>query len=143
KVSSSHHFFHLDIRGDLRIVCLGYFHKKEQRAMIVRMQNKGHSVTGLRIGISDARRYFPGGTKAIDLELDDIRIRCDLKASFWHGKPEIDDRRLCAWLEAKFLGQRLPSSPVPVEMVRTGDCYQVHLLPAQQQVPKAGFGLSL
>jgi hypothetical protein len=111
--------------------------------MIVRTQNRGHSITGLRIGISDARRYFPGGTMAIDLELDDIRIRCDLSASFWRGKPEISDPRLCAWLEAKFLGRNLPSAPVPIEMVRTGDCYQLHLLPAQQHAPKGAFGLSL
>ena len=110
--------------------------------MIVRMQNKGRSVTGIRIETSDARRYFPGKTRTIDLELDDLRIRCDLKASFWRDKPEISDPRLCAWLEAKFLGQKLPPSPVPVEMVRTGDCYQLHLLPAQQHAVRAGFGLS-
>ena len=111
--------------------------------MIVSMQNKGRSVTGIRIGTSDARRYFPGGTKTIDLELDDLRIRCDLNASFWRGKPEISDHRLCAWLEAKFLGQKLPASPVRVEMVRTGDGYQLHLLPAQQHGAKSGFGLSI
>lgn len=112
--------------------------------MIVSMQNKGQAVTGIRIEVSDARRYFPPGrTKAIDLELDDIRIRCDLNASFWKGRPEISDRRLCAWLEAKFLGQRLPSSPVPVEMVRTGDSYRLHFLPAQKQALRASFGLSV
>ena len=111
--------------------------------MIVSMQNKGHSVTGIRIEISDACRFIPGGTRTIDLELDDLRIRCDLKASFWRGKPEISDRRLCEWLEAKFLGQKLPPSPVPVEMVRTGDCYQLHILPAQRHAVRAGFGLSV
>ena len=110
--------------------------------MIVSMENKGRCVTGLHIGTTDTRRYFPSGTQAIDLELDDLRIRCELKASFWRNGTEISDPRLCAWLEAKFLGQKLPPSPVRVEMVRIGDCYQVHLLPAQQKAVRAGFGLT-
>lgn len=112
--------------------------------MIVRMKNKGHSITGIRIANSDARRNFPPGvTKAIDIELDDLRIRCDLKASFWQDRPEICDPRVCAWLEAKFLGQKLPPFPIPIEMVKRGNVYQLHLLPRQQKTPKGGFGLTV
>jgi hypothetical protein len=110
--------------------------------MIVTMQQKGHSVTGIHIRITDARRYFYGEANAIDLELDDLRIRCDLRSS-WRKGAEISDPRLCAWLEAKFLGQKLPSSPVPVEMVRMGDRYQLHLLPAQHKTVRGGFGLTV
>ena len=110
--------------------------------MIVSMQQKGHCVTGIHIRITDARRYFPGGRNPIDLELDDLRIRCDLKSS-WRKGAEISDPRLCAWLEAKFLGQKLPPTPVPVEMVRMGDRYQLHLLPAQQKAVRGGFGLAV
>ncbi len=111
--------------------------------MIARMQNTGHLVTGIRIGRSNARRYFPDGTKAIDLKLDDLRIQCELKASFWRGSPEICDPRLCAWLEAKFLGRNLPASPAPLEIVKTGDCYQLHLFKARENKGYAGFGLSV
>jgi hypothetical protein len=112
--------------------------------MIARMQNKGRLITGIRIGTSNARRFFPGGTRAIDLELDeDLRIRCDLKASFWRDQPEISDPRLCAWLEAKLLGRKVPASPVPVEVVRIGDHYQLHLLTARERTAGAGAGFGL
>jgi hypothetical protein len=109
--------------------------------MIARMQNRGASITGIRIGMANARRYFPGGTRTIDLELDDLRIRCELNASFWRGKPEICDRRLCAWLESQFLGRKLPAVPVPVEMVWLGDCYRLHVFCDERQRPRGGFGL--
>ena len=109
--------------------------------MIAKTQNNGRTITGICIGISDARRYFPRRTKTIDLELDHLRIRCDLKASFWRDCPEISDPRLSAWLEAKFFGQKLPASPFPVEMVKAGDAYKLHLLPAQHQAKTPGFGL--
>lgn len=92
--------------------------------MIVTMQNKGHSITGLRIGTSNVRRYFRSHLHTIDLELDHLRIRCDLKASFWRDRPEISDPRLCSWLESKFFWHTLPK-PVSVEMVPTGDSYRL------------------
>jgi hypothetical protein len=111
--------------------------------MIVRMQNKGRSITGIRIAKADARRYFPDGTKAIDLELDHLRIRCDLNDSFWRGCPEISDSRLGAWLEAKSFGNELASSRVSVQLERTGDCYRLHLLSTEQHASRAGFGLTV
>lgn len=91
--------------------------------MIVRMQNKGHSVTGLRIGASNVRRYFPSRLHTIDLELDHLRIRCDLQASFWRDRPEISDPRLCLWLESKLWHTR--PQPLSMEMVRAGDSYRL------------------
>jgi hypothetical protein len=111
--------------------------------MIARMQSNGRLISGIRIGISNARRFLPGGARTIDLELDDLRIQCVLQASFWLGRPEISDPRLCAWLEAKFLGRKLPASPIPVEMVKTGDCYQLHLLPRKERTARASFGLGV
>lgn len=95
--------------------------------MIVKMQKKGHSITGLRIGSSNVRRYFPSGQRAIDLELDHLRIRCDLEANFWQDRPEISDARLCAWLQSKYFCEKLPGTPVSVEMVRSGDSYRLNL----------------
>lgn len=109
--------------------------------MIVRMQNKGRSITGIRIRMADARRHFPYATRAIDLELDHLRIRCDLNGNFWRGCPEISDPRLGAWLEAKSFGKETASSCVSIEMVRTGDCYQLHLCSTEQQLRRPGFGL--
>jgi hypothetical protein len=94
--------------------------------MIVTVQNRGHSITGVRIGAANVRRHFRSGLHAIDLELDHLRIRCDLEASFWRDRPEISDPRLCAWLEAKFWDE-LPG-PVSVEMVRAGESYRLHCL---------------
>src|SRR5260370_397796 len=78
--------------------------KKRGWTMIVTMQNKGRSgsaITGLYIGLGNVRRHFPEGVRVIELELEDLRIECELKASFWRDQPEITDPRLCAWLEAK------------------------------------------
>ncbi|HEV2133006.1 MAG TPA: hypothetical protein VGR47_01965 [Terracidiphilus sp.] len=91
--------------------------------MIVTTQTRGHSITGLRIGAANVRRYFPSGLHSIDLELDHLRIRCDLEASFWRGRPEISDPRLCSWLQAK-CSHELPEQ-VSVEMVPAGDSYRL------------------
>ena len=109
--------------------------------MIVRMQNRGHVITGISIGVADARRYFPEGARSIDLELDHLRIRCELNESSMPGCPEISDPRLCAWLEAKLFGKKYASSPGSVEMVKAGDCYRLDLLPADRQARRPGFGL--
>lgn len=95
--------------------------------MMVRMQHKGLSITGVHIGISNVRRHFRSRVEAVELELDHLRILCNLEASFWRDRPEISDPRLCAWLEEKFFRHSVPK-PVLVEMVRAGDSYrlQVH-----------------
>jgi hypothetical protein len=108
--------------------------------MIVRMQSKGHSITGIRISKSDARRLFPWNLKSVDLELDHLRIRCDLQSNFWLDRPEISDPRLSSWLEEKLYWQKLPRTPLSVEMVRAGDSYRLQIRPSCQ-ASKPGFGL--
>lgn len=90
--------------------------------MIVKMQNDGHSITGIRMRISDARRLFPSDVKAVDLELDHLRIRCDLRID----RPQISDPRLCLWLEEKLFWRTLQTTPV-LQMERTGDSYRLEV----------------
>jgi hypothetical protein len=69
--------------------------------MVVKAQCKGHEVTGLRVGHTNARRYFRRDNADIELQLDHLRIECRLSPEFWDGQPEIHDPRLCLWLESK------------------------------------------
>jgi hypothetical protein len=71
--------------------------------MVVKLLWIGHRVTGLYDGVKNVRRYFPRDTEAIDLELDHLRIQCELKPCFWMRRPEIHDSRLCEWLKLKHL----------------------------------------
>jgi len=88
--------------------------------MLVMTQCKGHEVTGLLVGASNARRYFPKNLSAIELELDHLRIECGLSPDFWHGQPEIHDPRLCAWLEQKHFGKQA-RTPIPLDMIPSGE----------------------
>lgn len=90
--------------------------------MLVRLQNDGHSITGIRIRTSDARRHFPTSVKAVDLKLDHLRIRCDLKDSFWFNRPLISDPRLRLWLETKALWNNLSRV---LKMQKDGDSYRL------------------
>lgn len=89
--------------------------------MVVKTQCKGHEVTGLRVGAYNARRYFPKNVSAIELQLDHLRIECGLSPEFWHGQPEIHDRRLCAWLEQKQFHGKASRTPIPLDMIPSGD----------------------
>ena len=100
--------------------------------MIVTMQHKGRSITGLTIGRSNAHRYFPFGTRSIDLELDHLRIRCELGPEFWHDHPEISDPRLCTWLEGKLFWKETPANGTALMLERSGECYRLRLLPSHQ-----------
>lgn len=111
--------------------------------MIVTIQNNGRSITGIRIESSDARRYFPMSAKSIELELDYLRIRCELQARFWFDQPEISDARLCGWLEEQLFELSLRGVPVPVEILRRGNVYRLQLHPTRQQARRIGFGLSV
>ena len=111
--------------------------------MIATMQTQGGSITGICIGSSDAAGDSLDGVQSIDLELDHLCIQCDLHMDFWLDRAEISDPRLGAWLEEKFYWQKIPASPVSVEMVRTGDAYRLQLLPLPQRSIKAGFGLNV
>jgi hypothetical protein len=87
--------------------------------MVVKTQSKGHGLTGLHVGSNNVRRYFPKGTKNIELQLGHLRIQCGLKPDFWQGQPEIYDPRLCAWLESKNLhctaNRAVPLSMIPAD----------------------------
>lgn len=85
--------------------------------MVVKTQCKGREVTGLHVGATNARRYFPKNISAIELELDHLRIECGLPPDFWNGQPEIHDRRLCAWLQSK---QKSCRTPIPLDMIPSG-----------------------
>ena len=87
--------------------------------MLVKTQSKGHGVTGLNVGTDNVRRYFPKGTKNIELQLGHLSIQCGLKPDFWQGQPEIYDPRLCAWLESKNL-QCLANRTVPLALIPDG-----------------------
>ena len=71
--------------------------------MLVKALWDGTRVSGLYVGVRNVRRYFPKNIGAIELELDHLRIQCELKSHFWRGRPEIHDPRLCIWLELKQL----------------------------------------
>ena len=89
--------------------------------MVVRTQSKGLTVTGLHVGTYNVRRYFPRPISVIELHLDHLLIQCDLSPDFWHGRPEIRDPRLCAWLEAKNFRGNSNRTPLPMAMIPTGD----------------------
>jgi hypothetical protein len=74
----------------------------------------------LQVGAHNVRRYFEKGTKVIELELDHLNIQCLLEPGFWQGEPEISDRRLAAWLEAKNFHERPSRTPVPLAMIPNG-----------------------
>lgn len=88
--------------------------------MLVTAQYKGHSVTALRVGQRNARRYFERSTATIEFELDHLRIEIGLPPEFWDGEAEIRDRRLCAWLAAKQHARRPANAGVPLAMIPSG-----------------------
>jgi hypothetical protein len=88
--------------------------------MVVKTQSKGLGVTGLHVGASNVRRYFPKNISSIELQLDHLQIQCDLKPNFWQGEPEIFDPRLCAWLEARHMHAKLARAPIPLAMIPEG-----------------------
>ena len=88
--------------------------------MVVKTQSKGRGLTGLHVGASNVRRYFPKDISVIELELDHLRIQCGLDPAFWQDEPEIHDPRLCAWLESKNFHTRPDRTPVPLVMIPSG-----------------------
>jgi hypothetical protein len=92
---------------------------KEARVLVT-AQYKGHSVTALRVGRRNARRFFAKSTSAIEFELDHLRIECGLPPEFWDGEAEIRDLRLCAWLESKHHPRRPPHTDVTLAMIPAG-----------------------
>lgn len=88
--------------------------------MIVKTQSRGLGLTGLHVGVANILRYFPKNISVIELELDHLRILCDLGPKFWSDQPEIHDPRLCAWLESKNFPRRPDRTPIPLAMIPLG-----------------------
>jgi hypothetical protein len=104
--------------------------------MVVRTQSNGRDNFGLRVGSSNARRYFPRTMSAVELRLDDLQIQCRLPASFWNGQPEIFDPRLCEWLKFKVLRERRDSNPIALHMVQSGtDSFTLQSISASPRRP--------
>jgi hypothetical protein len=89
--------------------------------MVVKTHCKGRVVTGLHVGVSNVRRYFPKGIAVIELQLDHLQIQCGLAPNFWQGQPEIHDPRLCAWLESKNFHTKPFLEPIPMAMIPSGE----------------------
>ena len=88
--------------------------------MIVTSQCIGHRITGLYVGVSNARRHFRKGVGTVELQLDHLMIACGLSPSFWQDQPEIQDPRLCAWLESKHRDARGRRTPIMMDMIPLG-----------------------
>ncbi len=91
-----------------------------EATVLVKAQYKGHSVTALCVGRTNARRYFARSAQTIEFELDHLRIACGLPPEFWDGEAEIRDLRLCAWLESKHHPHRPSHSHVTLAMTPSG-----------------------
>jgi hypothetical protein len=88
--------------------------------MVVKAQSKGRGLSGLLVGSDNVRRYFPQNVSTIELQLDHLRIQCGLTPDFWQGQPEIQDPRLCAWLETKHMHTSRGRHPVTLAMIPAG-----------------------
>jgi hypothetical protein len=89
--------------------------------MVVKTHSKGLGATGLHVGVSNVRRYFPKRVAVIELQLDHLQIQCGLEPDFWQDQPEIHDPRLCAWLESKNLREMPGRTPIPLAMIPAGN----------------------
>ena len=89
--------------------------------MVVKTQLRGSEVTGLRIGAKNVRRYFPRGTRVIELQLDHLQIQCGLSPEFWNGRPEIHDPRRCEWLDFKVIHRAGERKQVKLAMTPAGE----------------------
>jgi hypothetical protein len=88
--------------------------------MVVKAQSKGRGVTALHVGVNNVRRYFPEHIAEIELQLDHLQIQCGLGPDFWQGEPEINDPRLCLWLESKRRQGPANRTSIPLAMVPEG-----------------------
>lgn len=88
--------------------------------MVVKTQNSDRGLTGLNVGASNVRRYFPKDASVIELQLDHLRIQCGLDPNFWVDRPEIYDPRLNAWLECKHLKGKAYQPSMLLAMIPSG-----------------------
>lgn len=88
--------------------------------MLVKTQQNGLEVTGLKVGAANVRRYFPRTVSRVKLRLGDLEIDCKLSPEFWNGKPEIQDPRLCEWLQFRRLRRQARGKSMPLAMEHAG-----------------------
>ena len=88
--------------------------------MIVKALYRGYRACGLYVGAENVRRYFSKKIQSIELQLDHLTILCGLTPDFWLDKPEIQDPRLCLWLQLKYSPATLHESEKMMAMVPTG-----------------------
>jgi hypothetical protein len=104
--------------------------------MVVTSQSNGRRVTGIYVGASNVRRYFPRRITEIELQLDHLRIECGLEPHFWKDQPEIHDPRLSAWLEQKDREGKGRRIPFPLAMIPTGkNSYKLGPTNLEEAVP--------
>jgi hypothetical protein len=108
--------------------------------MVVKTHSTGRGTTGLYVGVSNVRRYFPRHISEIELQLDHLQIQCGLNPNFWRGRPQIHDPRLCAWLESKNL-QGIPRcQPAPLTLVPAGEnSFRLQPVPESGRAPLRGY----
>jgi hypothetical protein len=87
--------------------------------MVVMTQYRGRRISGLYIGIRNAKRYFSPGIGFVEIQLDHLCIRCGLTPRFWKDCPEIEDSRLSAWIES--LQSSRGRNPQPVSLIPAGN----------------------
>jgi hypothetical protein len=88
--------------------------------MVVRTQFRHGEFTGLHVGARDVRKYFPKNMRVIELQLDHLQIQCGLSPEFWHGQPEIHDRRLSEWLDFKVFRRASEHKEIRLAMTPAG-----------------------
>jgi hypothetical protein len=89
--------------------------------MRVRAESKGRGLFELQVGQENARRHFPEGMSAIELEFDHLRIECALTSEFGRGEANIFDLRIGAWLENKRVHSSPSRTSLTLAMVPSGD----------------------
>jgi hypothetical protein len=90
------------------------------------------------VDANHVRRYFPKDADVIELRLDHLLIQCGLAPTFWQGRSEIRDPRLCAWLESKNFHGRPGEAPIPLALIPSGKaCFRLQPV-SQNAEPEAG-----
>lgn len=99
-----------------------------------RERQPGHGgAVGLHVGELNVQLHFPREISHVELELDHLRIACDLEPSFWEDQPEIHDHRLSCWLESKRLSGKLPRRDALVALIPSGEhCFKLQMISQEE-----------
>jgi len=89
--------------------------------MVVQARPELRRMTGLHVGDNNVQRLFPPDVSYVELELDHLRIVCNLEPGFWDGDAAIHDDRLVSWLESKRMNGKLAAVPAPLAMIPAGE----------------------